>query len=338
MKSCFFLILLFAFLAAGCAHSLDRPLTTNPSVAALPGLRVPVDATPEPTHPQSTEASVKPESGTVEGKDKTGDIQEQTGNQDDQLGDYAGKDEKAAVQDEHLGDYLGDEEPAVTIYDPLEPFNRAMYHFNDKFYFWALKPISEGYQKIVPEAARVCVQNFFYNLRFPIRFVSCLLQADLKCSGTELGRFVINSVWGIAGLLDLASDKDLNLKKQDVDLGQTLGFYGLGHGFYIVWPILGPSSARDSIAIPGDLVLYPVSYIRPWQLSLGGRGYDMVNDTSLAMGDYETLKEAALDPYEAIRDAYIQHRNRSKQAETPGAKHEQSNPGEVEAEKKGKND
>jgi phospholipid-binding lipoprotein MlaA len=209
-----------------------------------------------------------------------------------------------------------------------------MYHFNDKLYFWALKPIAQGYGMIVPEIARAGVQNFFYNLRFPIRFISCLLQADLKCTGRELGRFVINSIWGLAGFLDPASSEELNLPKQNVDLGQTLGVYGLGHGFYIVWPILGPSSVRDSIAIAGDYFLYPVSYIHPWELWLGVRGYEEVNATSLAIGDYETLKEAAMDPYEAIRDAYVQHRKRTKPVERGETKSEQSNPGAVDAEKK----
>ena len=124
----------------------------------------------------------------------------------------------------------------------------------------------------MPEFARVSVQNFFYNLRFPIRFVSFLLQADFTSSAQELGRFTINTIWGIGGLFDLASDKKLNLPKKDVDLGQTLGVYGIGHGFYIVWPIVGSSSARDSVELVGDYYLYPVSYIQPWyHLALGQR-------------------------------------------------------------------
>ena len=82
----------------------------------------------------------------------------------------------------------------------------------------------------------------------------------------------------------------------------------MGHGFYIVWPILGPSSPRDSVNIAGDYFLYPVSYINPWYAWLGVRAYEKVNDTSLRIGDYESLKDAAIDPYVAIRDAYIQYR------------------------------
>jgi phospholipid-binding lipoprotein MlaA len=206
------------------------------------------------------------------------------------------------------------EEKTATIADPLEPFNRAMFHFNDKLYFWVLKPVAQGYNKVVPEAPRVGVNNFFSNLRFPIRFVSCLLQADLSGAAAEFGRFAVNTIWGVGGLLDPASSKQLNIPKREADLGETLGVYGLGQGFYIVWPILGPYSARDSIGIVGDYFLYPVSYITPWYNWLGVRAYEEVNDTSLSIGDYESLKEAAIDPYVALRDAYIQYRQKMVEA------------------------
>lgn len=205
-----------------------------------------------------------------------------------------------------LDDTEKEEETRAKIADPLEPFNRAMYHFNDKLYFWALKPVAQGYSKVVPEAARVSVKNFFTNLAFPARFVSCLLQADLNCAGAEAARFTVNTILGVGGLFDLS--KEANLPKQNVDLGQTLGVYGLGNGFYIVWPIVGPSTLRDSVGIVGGYFLYPVSYLTPWYLSFGVRGYQEVNATSLRIGDYESLKEAAIDPYVAIRDAYIQYR------------------------------
>jgi len=204
--------------------------------------------------------------------------------------------------------YDDTDEEALTIADPLEPFNRAMFVFNDKLYFWLLKPVAQGYGKVVPEPARVSVKNFFSNLGFPLRFLSCLLQADFNCAATEAGRFGINTIWGIGGLMDPAANKEIALQKQDADLGLTLAYYGVGHGFYIVWPILGPSSPRDSINIVGDYFLYPVSYITPWYDWLAVRSYQEVNSTSLIIGDYESLKDAAIDPYIAIRDAYVQYR------------------------------
>lgn len=186
-----------------------------------------------------------------------------------------------------------------------------MFEFNDKLYFWFLKPVAQGYKAVFPEGARVSVKNFFSNLKSPIRFFNCLLQADFSGAVSELGRFVVNTVWGIGGLMDPASSKDISLRKQDVDFGQTLGVWGVGQGFYIVWPFLGPSSPRDSLGTVGDYFLYPVSYVNdvaPWYAWLGVRGYEEVNRTSFSIGDYEALKEAAIDPYVAIRDAYVQYR------------------------------
>jgi phospholipid-binding lipoprotein MlaA len=200
------------------------------------------------------------------------------------------------------------QEETVVVADPLEPFNRAMYQFNDKLYFWLLKPVAQGYQWVVPEPARISVKNFFSNLAFPARFVSCLLQADVSGAATEAGRFAVNTLWGIGGLLDPAAQNKLNLQKQDTDLGQTLGIWGIGHGFYIVWPVFGPSSPRDTVTLIGDYFLYPVSYLSPWYVGVGVRTFEEINATSLRIGDYEALKSAAIDPYVAVRDAYLQYR------------------------------
>lgn len=101
-----------------------------------------------------------------------------------------------------------------------------------------------------------------------------------------------------------------DLPKQDTDLGLTLASWGIGHGFYIDWPVLGPSSSRDTLGTAGDYFLDPVSYVPPWYVSFVIRGYEDVNATSLMIGDYESLKEAALDPYVALRDAYVQYRQK----------------------------
>ena len=225
------------------------------------------------------------------------------------------KDEGADSKGNQADEEEARDEEAARIADPLEPFNRAMYRFNDKLYFWALKPVSQGYNKVVPEKARVSVKNFFSNLGFPVRFISCLLQADFSGATAEFGRFAVNTIWGVGGLLDPSSSQQLNLPKRDADLGQTLGLYGVGQGLYIVWPVLGPSSARDSVGIVGDFFLYPVSYIRPWYDWLAVRAYQEVNDTSLRIGDYESLKEMAIDPYVALRDAYSQYRQKKDRSE-----------------------
>jgi phospholipid-binding lipoprotein MlaA len=223
-------------------------------------------------------------------------------------------------------DYVPEEgeNGTVTISDPLEPFNRAMYHFNDKLYFWLLKPVSQAYGKVVPERARSGVENFFSNLAFPIRFLSCLFQADFRGAAKEAGRFTVNTLWGIGGFLDPSAKEELDIPKQDVDLGQTLAVYGVGHGFYIVWPIFGPSSLRDTVDIAGEFVLYPVSYLNPWYASVAVRSYEKVNYTSLRIGDYEALKGAAIDPYLSIRDAFVQYRKNKVEARKTKPKQPQS--------------
>jgi phospholipid-binding lipoprotein MlaA len=285
MKSFSVAVLLFAFIAVGCAHAPQVPSAPATPAADSQEQAAAVAANTDETPLKPPETTVKtpvsPEKGTAN-SDATSDYAEEV-----------------------------KEEQAPAIADPIEPFNRSMFEFNDKLYFWLLKPVAQGYKAVVPEDARVSVKNFFSNLGFPIRFLSCLLQADAKCAATEVGRFTVNTVWGIGGLMDPAASKDLNLQKQDVDLGQTLGVWGVGQGFYIVWPLLGSSSARDSIDIVGEYFLYPPSYmgqIAPWYVWPAIRSYEEVNRTSLRIGDYEALKEASIDPYLAIRDAYVQYR------------------------------
>jgi phospholipid-binding lipoprotein MlaA len=139
------------------------------------------------------------------------------------------------------------------------------------------------------------------------------LQLKFKSAGNELVRFVANSLFGVAGFGDFAKEK-MDIKRHDEDLGQTFAHYGIGHGFYIVWPILGPSSLRDSVGFVGDRFLHPFGYVSPTDLSLGAStglyAHEEVNDTSFHIGEYEDLKKAAIDPYISIRDAYVQHRQK----------------------------
>ena len=194
----------------------------------------------------------------------------------------------------------------IVIADPIEPWNRAMFAFNDKFYFWVAKPLAKGYSAIVPEWGRVRVKNIFQNITMPVRFVNNLLQLKIRGAGTELLRFVFNTTAGVGGMFDVA--KNIDLKAPEEDLGQTLGVYGIGNGFYIVWPVLGFSTLRDSVGTVGDYFLDPVSYITPTEPQIGVRAFDYTNETSLHIGDYEDMKESALDPYISFRSAYIQYR------------------------------
>lgn len=215
---------------------------------------------------------------------------------------------------EALKEAAGDNQPeemqpseAETIADPIEPFNRFAFDFNDKLYFWFLKPAASGYNTVVPEVARTSIQNAFRNAAMPVRFVNSLLQADFKAAGIELVRVIINSSVGVGGLFDVMKQNP-DFQPQEKDFGQTLGKYGIGNGMYIVWPFLGPSTIRDTVGFAGDTYLTPVDYIKPVWKPLAIDAFDYFNDTSLHIGDYEDLKEASIDAYIAVKDAYLQHR------------------------------
>ena len=212
------------------------------------------------------------------------------------------------LEDDFFDEDFGDTKQTQQIADPLYYFNYAMYSFNDFLYFAVLKPLAIGYKTITPTALRQGVNNFFHNLLFPVRFVNNLLQGKIKDAGTEVGIFFINTTFGLAGYHQVAQDY-YSLNTSNEDLGQTLGSYSIGNGFYLVLPILGPSSLRDTIGLVGDYFLNPVNYVDPWELSLGIKSYDTINSVSFRIGDYEALKKAAFDPYLAIKDAYIQNRN-----------------------------
>ena len=199
------------------------------------------------------------------------------------------------------------EEPVGGIADPLEPVNRAFFHFNDKLYFWVLKPIATGYKAVIPEDGRVGVQNFFSNLTTPARLVNCLLQVRLKGAGNEAVRFLLNTTLGMAGFLDLGKT-ELKIEKQEADFGQTLGVWGMGPALYINWPILGPSTLRETVGYVGDVFLDPRTYLPNRPIFYVLRPVELVNETSLTLGEYENLKKAALDPYIALREAYHQYR------------------------------
>ncbi|GAB0058616.1 hypothetical protein SIID45300_02969 [Candidatus Magnetaquicoccaceae bacterium FCR-1] len=198
------------------------------------------------------------------------------------------------------------ESPAVS--DPLEPWNRFVYTLNDLFYHGLLKPIAMLYAAILPEPVRVAVGNFFHNLAMPKHFVSALLQGKVDVAGQELSRFIINTTLGGLGFFDVA-ETHFNLKSSDEDIGQALGNLGMGDAIYIEWPIIGPSTLRDSIGMAGDVLINPLTYYPENQWTrLEIYGVKMVNHTSLHLGEYEDLQKAAIDPYIALRDAYLQMR------------------------------
>ena len=268
------LVLLAVFLSPGCAH---KPTTT-----------VNAASTESQIHQNRQTTTAEPEQ-----------IPSAPGIEDDSDDDLS-DDELDLFDDEF-------EEDKVQVADPLAFWNRPMFHFNDKFYFWVLKPVARGYRALVPSTVRIGVKNFFTNLTTPIRLVNCILQWKWQAANAEFARFMLNSTVGVLGFGNPAK-KYPKLNPSEEDLGQTLGVYGIGNGFYVVLPFLGPCTLRDSVGLVGDLFLNPTSYVEPAEAAIGIYGYKIVNDTSFKIGDYESLKKAAINPYEALRDAYIQHR------------------------------
>ena len=212
--------------------------------------------------------------------------------------------------DDEYDDEYADEEDVELIPDPFIEMNTGFYHFNDKLYFWALKPVARGYGFIIPEELRTAIRNVFYNVRFPVRFINSLLQGKGRKAGAEFGQFFINTTVGFLGLANVAANYP-ELQPSKEDLGQTFAVWGFDNGAYITIPFLGPSSMRDALGRLGDTFLDPIWWVPVdiWT-SVAIRAGEAVNDVSLRIGEYEALKEAALDPYVMIRNAYVQNRNK----------------------------
>lgn len=216
------------------------------------------------------------------------------------------------LAEERLMDDLYDEADSAgpeiqRIPDPLIHLNMVVFAVNDAVYDLALTPVSTGYREVLPHPVRQGVANFFDNLMFPVRFINNLFQGKTRHAGTELRVFLINSTEGLLGVMQPAQKK-YHLQTYDEDLGQSLGYHKVGEGCYLVLPILGPSCLRDAAGRAGDSLLSPLRYVRPWERSAGLNALDTVNDASFRIGDYESLKAAAIDPYQAFKNAYIQNR------------------------------
>ena len=224
----------------------------------------------------------------------------------------AGGDEKTFVEPDDFEDedlsFLDDEDDIeLDVFDPLEPMNRGIFWFNDKLYFYLLKPVAKGYRWIMPDPLMLGIGNFFSNLASPVRIINAGLQGKFSDAGNELTRFAVNTTLGIAGFFDTAKH-NFNIKKKDEDTGQTLGYYGIGPGPYLVLPFFGPSSFRDGIGLLVDSRMDLTYYL--WE----DRDYwsaiilKAVNTVALDKDTYEGIKKDALDPYLFIRDAWAQYR------------------------------
>lgn len=191
--------------------------------------------------------------------------------------------------------------------DPLEGMNRGIYKFNDVTDKAVIKPIAGAYKAVLPSPVRSGVNNFFGNLSTFVSVINDLLQFKFDKAMTGAGRFVINSTFGIAGLVDVASMD--GIEKRNEDFGQTLGHWGMGSGPYLVLPFLGPSSARDTTGLVVDTIAFdPISYVDDPATRNSARALKILDKRAQLLPGSDLLDEAALDPYAFMRDAYFQRR------------------------------
>lgn len=190
--------------------------------------------------------------------------------------------------------------------DPLEPVNRSIYKFNNRIDKAVVKPVAQGYSKIMPSIGKMMVSNFFSNLDDVVVTANDILQFKLTQAASDGMRFLVNSTIGIYGLIDIASIGPL--KKHNEDFGQTLGKWGVGSGTYLMLPILGPSSVRDGIGRYVDTFPSPAKQIQDMQTRNQVYIGEGINRRAELLNQEKVLDEAMLDPYEFIRDSYLQRR------------------------------
>jgi len=201
--------------------------------------------------------------------------------------------------------------------DPLEPFNSAMFTFNLKVDDYVLHPVASGYAKVLPTSAREAVGRALDNVLVIPRFANNLFQLRIPEAGGEVARFGINTTAGLLGFFDPA-DKWFGLKEHRDDFGLTLRYYRVPTGPYLMLPLLGPSTAADTVGLVADGFMEPLSYFVPWYVSLaaggGQRIIEAVNYRSLHLDQFEQADRYAVDLYGAVQDAYLQQRdNRVKE-------------------------
>ncbi len=190
--------------------------------------------------------------------------------------------------------------------DPWERWNRGVYGFNDAVDSTVLKPVATAYQKVVPSIVRRGVDNFFGNFGDAWSMVNNLLQGKVENGLRDMFRVTTNTVFGLGGLLDIATE--MRLDRQGEDFGQTLGYWGVGSGPYVVLPLLGPSTLRDTSALPLDTYVSPNLVVNDSAAKAGLTTLGVVNLRANLLGASRMLDDVALDKYNFTRDAYLQRR------------------------------
>lgn len=202
---------------------------------------------------------------------------------------------------------------AVRVSDPIQPVNRGIFWINHQLYNFVLRPAVKVYTTVLPKPVRTAVKNVYDNVEYPIRVTNRVLQLDFKNADLETRKFVVNSVAGVGGIFRV-SDKIPSLADvPSTDTGQTFAKWGIGHGPYLVLPVLGPRSARDTVGLAGDVALNPLTWV-----PFGGVGEAVALSISTPnttrnmesrLQIYDAVTRDAIDPYLSVRDGYIQSRD-----------------------------
>lgn len=190
--------------------------------------------------------------------------------------------------------------------DPWENWNRKVFAFNEGLDTYVLKPAATAYANVVPQPVRRGVDNFFANAADAWSAVNNILQGKGQAAFEDVVRVTTNSFFGIGGIFDVASE--IGIERHKEDFGQTLGRWGFGAGAYVVWPLLGPSTVRDSIALPLDRAASPALLINDGRTQVGLTVLQIVNARANLLGAGQVLDDIALDKYTFLRDAYLQRR------------------------------
>ena len=190
--------------------------------------------------------------------------------------------------------------------DPWENWNRKVFAFNEGLDEKVLKPVATGYAKVVPQFVRRGVDNFFANAADAWSAVNNVLQGKPEPAFNDFVRFTTNTVFGIFGVLDIATE--FGLEHHYEDFGQTLGRWGFGPGAYLVWPLIGPSTVRESIALPFDRAASPALFVNDGRSQFAIVGLQIINTRANLLGASQVIDDIALDKYTFIRDAYLQRR------------------------------
>lgn len=201
-----------------------------------------------------------------------------------------------------------DEDAGVS--DPIQPFNRAMLSFNEILDKVLFNPVVAIYRTVVPEVARKAVHNVLDNVKAPVYLANELLQGDLEGAGTVVKRFAINTTVGVAGLVDVAAKNGTTYQPED--FGQTLAVWGVGPGPYIVWPILGPSTLRDTFGFAGDIAMDPLFWYaynnEKYALQYGRTGLTLLDTKDRYHDMMEDLRRNSGDLYTSLQSVYMQRR------------------------------